>query len=55
MAELNMYISDGLKREMNYFQHVDWERVVQEAVWKKISNAKKGTKSEKPALWEDDF
>ncbi|MCX6804284.1 MAG: hypothetical protein NTY48_07015 [Candidatus Diapherotrites archaeon] len=41
MAELNVYISDVMKREMDYVAGVDWERIVHEAVWKKLTQAKK--------------
>ncbi len=55
MAELNVYITDVMKREMDYAGSVDWEKIIHEAVWKKLSEAKKYFKKQKPNTWENDY
>lgn len=53
MAELNVYITEGMKREMDFAGCVDWEKIIHEALWKKLSEAKKG--KTKRNLWENDY
>jgi len=56
MAELNVYISDVMKREMEYVGGIDWDRIIHETIWRKLSEAKKRIKKEeKQTNWENDY
>lgn len=42
MAEMNLYISESLRNEMNQLPEVDWEILIHRAFWEKIEAVRSG-------------
>ena len=47
MANMNLYISDVLKSEMNLCPEVDWEILIHRVFWEKIEAVRCGKATEK--------
>ncbi|MEI7961907.1 MAG: hypothetical protein WCI04_06245 [archaeon] len=47
MAEMNLYISDVLRNEMNLCPNVDWEILIHRVFWDKIEAMRSGREGQK--------